>query len=120
MQHVNNGMLLPTFGIARIGAQTLCHIPAKRKWADINPSCRASSGAETIQMAHGEVERAMATHAQSGDCAPATVSDGMIMPVHPLDQFKGNKGLISERAVDRAVPIPASVTSVRADNHETV
>ena len=117
---VDDGVLVPKFGILLVGAQTTCYVPVLGEGAEVQSARHAAHVAEGVLMAHGQIEGSMTAHGQACDGTGGTVLNGAVDGVDMCNEFLGNEGLVVIIGADKAIEVPAVTCSVGHNNEYIV
>ena len=118
-QLVDDGVLVPYFGMTAALAQVFFHVPAVGEGADVESAAHAAAGAEDVLVADGQPEGTVPAHAESGYGAVVAVGAGGVEAVNVVHEFLGHEGFVARTFDDGAVPVPA-VGAVGAHNDEAL
>ena len=88
------------------------YLPILGEGANIDATRGAARNTKNIGMTEGKPKGSVTTHRVTRNGACRAVGVGAIVRVYISDEFLRNEGLIFERWVNRAIPIPTMVTAV--------
>lgn len=120
MGEVDDGVLVPKSGVFLIGAQTASYVPVLGEGTEVQPAGHAAHVAESILMAHGQIEGSVSAHGETGDGSAGSVGDGGVGSVDVCNEFLGNEGFVAVFGSYWAIEVPAVACSVGHDNDEVV
>lgn len=105
-------IIIPVLFVFGDGSQILFYAPVVGEGAEVDATAGGACCAKQVFVPDGEIERAMAAHAKTGDGAMCSVRDGGVMGIDIGDELFAHKGFIPYGRVDGAIKIPAVVSAV--------
>ena len=120
VKHIDDCILFPVLRIFCIYSDPFRHIPIIRKWPDIYSPTHTPYRPKNILMFKSEIQSSMPSHAKPGNPATRSALYCFVFAIYPLNQFLRYISLKLIGLVDRAIPIPATMTAIWADNNQAV
>lgn len=102
----HDSVLVPRLLVGGHLAQHIRNVPVLRERSYVHSATHAAAGSEHVLVAHGEEQRTVSAHAQTGNGTSLARGHRVVMCVHPRHERAGVECLILEILKDRTVKIP--------------
>lgn len=117
---VEDRVVLPGVLMRVVVAKVLFYAPVCGEGGEVDAAAGGAGRAEELAVTDGEVEGAVAAHAEAGDGAMGFIGFCGVVNIDIGDEFFCDEGLVADGGVDWAVEVPAVVASVGADEEDVV